>query len=146
MISPTTSSEPVLRAIAVGPPVAPAPTLKPEDEKKLKQTSTQLEASFTAYMMEEFNKGLPGSEGGFASQVYADMFKQSIATKVAQSGSGRGLADQIYQSAEKKALKHGDGRVVSPAEAATNAAAAAAIGGSSITLRTLAATTPSSSL
>ena len=87
-----------------------AHTLTPQDKKKLKDASVQLEATFTSFLMDELNKGLPGSEGDFGSQVYADMFKQSIATKVAESDSGKGLASQIYKASEKAAIRGGGSR------------------------------------
>ncbi len=96
--------------------MAPA-TLDPQDKKKLKDASVQLEATFTSFMMDEMSKGLPGSEGGFGSQVYADMFKQSIATKLAESDSGKGISDQIYKASEKSAIAHGGSRHLAGANA-----------------------------
>jgi Rod binding domain-containing protein len=79
-------------------PSATTASMNDTDKQKLKTAATQLEAVFTGYLMEEFNKGLPGAGDSFSSQVYADMFKQSIAQKVAESDSGKGLANQIYQN------------------------------------------------
>lgn len=79
-------------------PSATTATMGEADKKKLKTAATQLEAVFTGYLMEEFNKGLPGAGNSFGSQVYSDMFKQAIAEKVAESDSGKGLANQIYQN------------------------------------------------
>jgi len=89
--------------------IAPA-TLDAQDKKKLKDASVQLEATFNSFMMDELSKGLPGSEGDFGSQVYADMFKQTISTKLAESDSGKGIADQIYKASEKSAIAHGGSR------------------------------------
>ncbi len=79
-------------------PSATAAGMGDSDKQKLKTAATQLEAVFTGYLMEEFNKGLPGAGNSFSSQVYSDMFKQAIAEKVAESDSGKGLANQIYQN------------------------------------------------
>jgi len=89
--------------------MAPA-TLDPQDKKKLKDASVQLEATFNSFMMDELSKGLPGSEGDFGSQVYADMFKQTISTKLAESDAGKGIADQIYKTSVKSAIAHGGSR------------------------------------
>ena len=103
---------------------APTGSLSAADLKKLKSASVQLEATFTGYLMEEFNKGLPGASDSFSSQVYADMFKQTIATKIAET-SGKGMASQIYDKTVKMAsLSH------HPVDATDAAAEAATVSAS----------------
>jgi Rod binding domain-containing protein len=84
-------------------PSATTASMNEKDLEKLKSAATQLEAVFDGYLMEEFDKGLPGTSGGFASQIYSGMFKDAVATKVAESNSGQGLANQIYNATVKLA-------------------------------------------
>ena len=105
-------------------PSATAGAMGEGDKAKLKTAATQLEAVFTGYLMEEFNKGLPGAGNSFSSQVYSDMFKQAIAEKVAQSDSGKGLANQIYQNTLRIAgVKTAPDLNVQPAPFATESVA-----------------------
>ncbi|MDE1171524.1 MAG: hypothetical protein PW734_10005 [Verrucomicrobium sp.] len=84
-------------------PSATTANMTDKDLAKLKKAATQLESVFDGYLMEEFDKGLPGTSGGFASQIYSSMFKDAVATKVAESNTGHGLAQQIYNASVKLA-------------------------------------------
>ncbi|SDU24613.1 hypothetical protein SAMN05444156_2834 [Verrucomicrobium sp. GAS474] len=93
-------------ASQAGQPVT-APALKEADTKKLKDTAVQMEATFNGYMLDEMVKGLPGTSGGktdeFSGEVFGGIFKQAIATQMAQQNTGpTGIAQQMYQQMLQK--------------------------------------------
>ncbi len=111
-------------------PSATTASMSASDKKKLKDSAVQLEATFTGYLMEELNKGLPGTSDNFSSEVYGDMFKQAIATKIAQSDSGSSMSNEIYNETLKIAARQ-HSRATGAADAGQGSASALAQGRSS---------------
>jgi len=88
-----------------GQPVT-APVLKADDLKKLHDSAIQMEATFNGFMLNELSKGLPGTSGGttddFSGDVFGSIFKQDIATKMAEENGTHGIAQQFYQESLMK--------------------------------------------
>jgi Rod binding domain-containing protein len=105
---------PVNNKIDVGFKMAGLPEPKNAAEaKKLWEASKSMEALFSKYLLDQVEKGLPGtnSKGIANGNMYADLFAQSLADQMAERGA-LGIAKQIYLSADdisRKLVKSSEG-------------------------------------
>jgi Rod binding domain-containing protein len=74
------------------------------ENKKLWEQAKSLEAQFSKLMMDELKKAMPQGPKGAGGTIYADMFVDSVANKMADSSS-LGLAKMIYIDMEKQVAK-----------------------------------------
>jgi Rod binding domain-containing protein len=71
------------------------------------EASKAFETIFSKQLMGQFSKSIPGITDAVSGSIYADMFAQSVADKIADSGA-IGLAKQIYMDAYKRIEHQGD--------------------------------------
>lgn len=75
---------------------------KTDNEKKLWASAKALEATFAKDLLTAMGDKLPGSPDSAGGNIFADMFKDTIAKELAQSES-LGLGRQIYRETVKLA-------------------------------------------
>lgn len=77
---------------------------KTENQKRLLESARALEAVFAKDLLSAMGDKLPGSPASSGGNIFADMFKDAIASELAKSES-LGVSRQIYQETLKMAEK-----------------------------------------
>lgn len=79
---------------------------QPVQARKLLDSSKAMEQLFAQHMVAELGKTLPGTGSVTGGQIYADMFKDAITTKISEGGN-LGIAKNLYLSmAEMAQITH----------------------------------------
>lgn len=86
------------------PEIAGTESLKAADKQKLWGASRELEALFNGYLLGDMGKKLPGTEDSLGGEIYAGLFKDALAHKLA-SGEHNGIAKMLYTNLTQTLIK-----------------------------------------